>query len=864
MTDQYEQPEQTEPEFPTEVVPEWMDLENPIDLGFPVYFHDFAKRFPEEITRDRSIKWAVSTMQVLNEETGRIDKSPRHPKTGERLSVTEPDTWATLEECLDSKYPAWGMLLTPDDPYTVIDLDKTDSVDEKELLRKIIGTFTDTYMEKSISGNGAHIILKGSAQEGRRRGAVEVYSQERYIICTGKFTKVHELRDVVDGGVPLQNLIDSLLADDNPDLIKYSESQPETIDDNEVLSRIAKGKSTGGVDGSAWIVKAFGFKPKPDHDWSLMDSQLASQICFHTKNHDQAVRIFSTSGLWRGAGGDSVKSGYESPAKYVNDYLLRRTFAKCWGQHASRAASQKAANDETYEKLVSYVSNKDDKSASLDIIDNSTGEVLTEYDSFDVIRPNVKTNLYQGKFGSRTFDTFLPPIHKPTGLLGKIADYIMVSSSSPVPEVAISAAIAMVSGIAGRQYNINTSGLGLYVVLVGNSGIGKESASDGISSLFHAIAQQHPAVMLHLGPSTFASGQAVTTTMQEGEGKMPSKICRLSEFGHTLAAVTKHDASSSEATLRKALLEFHSKTGWGKYFSESAYASEQNKLPPIHSPNLSFLGDTTPEKFFESVTVDTIADGLAPRMLIIETDTLGSFRRNKRKSSSEIPHDLIADMMPLISSVSTLHSKNMVVNIEYEDGVWDHFSDYAEFCDMMAKDQTVTEAIWRRCHLHALRLAGTAAVGNNPLNPVVTMDDAKWAIYMLRRSMLSFMYRVENAQFGSTEAARQEIMVERIKRYYETFAESDDVAAIETDELRLSDRVSRDGYIKHAYLYRFLNKIKAFNQGDKAVQLINQTVRSLIQQGFIHEVDVKTTYEIGNRSKTLGTVYARGSEYDKF
>ena len=77
-----------------------------------------------------------------------------------------------------------GFVLTDYDPFTFIDLDDTKATPKQCGTSKIFNEF-ESYAERSPSGNGLHIIVKGKLQSGRRRSFVEIYSSARYMTMTG-------------------------------------------------------------------------------------------------------------------------------------------------------------------------------------------------------------------------------------------------------------------------------------------------------------------------------------------------------------------------------------------------------------------------------------------------------------------------------------------------------------------------------------------------------------------------------------------------------------------------------------------------------------------------------------------------------
>ena len=115
------------------------------------------------------------------------DKLPRNPRTGRVASVTDPSTWGTYQEAIQSGAKQIGFVLTPWDPYTIIDLDnkpeKPCTPEQLQLHNRILNAM-QTYTEISTSGTGYHIVLKGTVPAAVHRDNVEIYSHSRYMVFT--------------------------------------------------------------------------------------------------------------------------------------------------------------------------------------------------------------------------------------------------------------------------------------------------------------------------------------------------------------------------------------------------------------------------------------------------------------------------------------------------------------------------------------------------------------------------------------------------------------------------------------------------------------------------------------------------------
>lgn len=130
------------------------------------------------------------------------DKAPR-TITGGYASSTDPATWTDFDSaCRSAAERGWdiGFIATSDDPFTCIDLDVKDHtpVEHIERFNSMVEQF-DSYTERSRSGDGLHIWLEGNIGRGRRsRDGVEVYSQERFLICTGNVVRDRPIENRAD------------------------------------------------------------------------------------------------------------------------------------------------------------------------------------------------------------------------------------------------------------------------------------------------------------------------------------------------------------------------------------------------------------------------------------------------------------------------------------------------------------------------------------------------------------------------------------------------------------------------------------------------------------------------------------------
>lgn len=134
-----------------------------------------------------------------------IKKIPVNPYTGGQAMSNNPQTWSDYDTAVRASvnYDGIGFMFS-NSGYFGIDLDDCRSGidsylkgDRNNIVAEFINTM-QTYAEISQSGNGIHLICRGTLPpNGRRRGKVEMYDSGRYFIMTGK--KIGGFPEITDG-----------------------------------------------------------------------------------------------------------------------------------------------------------------------------------------------------------------------------------------------------------------------------------------------------------------------------------------------------------------------------------------------------------------------------------------------------------------------------------------------------------------------------------------------------------------------------------------------------------------------------------------------------------------------------------------
>lgn len=729
------------------------------------------------------------------------NKEPINPRNGYPASVVDSNTWATFDEARHAGYQHIGFVLSKQDPYTIIDLDDptttkingqlTTNPDVAKVIqiterhKRIAATF-NSYAELSQSGLGVHIIVRGAIPTGVRRDKVEVYSDGRYMICTGNVLNPSPIADYQELLLRLHGEMASTLV---ADLVEV-----DAVISDDALYNMAKDASNGAKFLSLWQGNMQGYPSQSEADFALL-----SILAFYTKSDSQVRRLFRWSAL---------------------------------------GTREKATRNDTY---INYALTKIRGRQQANHIDLT--ELLKE-----------KPDAWE------TPIVVLPPppppqpvksaIINPPGLIGEISEYIFSSAIRPVHEVGLAAAIAFGAGIMGRHFNVSATGLNQYVILLAKTGTGKEGAHGGIDALCTAVRPQVPGIDDFVGPGTFASGQALTRVLD----RSPCFVSVLGEVGITLQQICDKNAGAHNVQLRKVLLDLYAKSGFNKYLRPSVYSDSDKNTGLVRAPNLSILGESTPENFYAALSGEHIAEGLLPRFLVIEYE--GNRPPQNGRAFHHPSQALTMQLTKVAQTVITMRANETCCPVQVDQ--WAHhlleaFNVLADEKINGAGEDDVLKQLWNRAHIKALKLSALVAVGCSHEQPIVTREVAAWAIDLVHKDIDNMTAKFSTGQVGQGDHAQEADIMKAVAKYPQLTAEQREHYKVPKG---LLDKVN---VIPYVYLKKYLTQRASFkNDRRGAVTAIKIALDDIVKAGTLAQVPIDQAKMI------LGTdspIYYRGESY---
>jgi hypothetical protein len=729
------------------------------------------------------------------------DRAPYavHNGTVAHASLHRVDQWKTFEEALADASAVGngsgvGFMLTTEDPFTCIDLDvknektqinKGEPIDpakwttQEEINRytKIIETF-DSYSEVSSGGFGIHIWVRGFIGAGARRQGVEVYSQERFIVCTGNVFRHKPIEQRQD---LLEMLVDDIRRQGSDIRTNLEEIEPEDSD-MEVYERASSAENAAKFNAlceGRW--RDLGFPSQSEADLALM-----SMFAFYSKSNEQCRQLFRCTTL-----------GQRDKAQ-KNDRYLNYTLEVIRG----RQKREELASESTRQLAAEFVREITGGSTEADV---NAGRLAVSQGEL----PEVEST-----------------ISWPPGIAGQIASFIYQSSPRPVKEVSIVAALGLLAGICGKAYYIHQSGLNAYIILVARSGVGKEAMHSGLSLIINELQNSIPAASKFVDFTDFASGPALKKACAMNQ----SFVNVAGEWGRKLKRLSEDKADGPMATLRTAMTDLYQKSGPQSLVGGVTYSDKEKNVGSVSGVAFSMIGETTPTTFYEALTQTMMEDGFLSRFTIIDYN--GERPPLNQSPVTKMHPGLAQALHGLCAQALTLISRFANQLVMYSPDAGRMLQTFDKECDFEINESTdeSKRQMWNRAHLKVCRIAALLAVADNWLTPVVTKEHAHWALELIRRDISIMRKKIVSGDIGVDDQARERKMAAVIKEYFTSSKVPDAYKAPET---------LRHAYIiPKRFLTMRLCQVgifRGYRNGSTAA--IDVTVKGLIENGYLVEMD---------------------------
>lgn len=711
-----------------------------------------------------------------------------------------------------------GFLLTEKDVYTCIDLDIKNINNEPDRNKwtpqdvinrhwKIIEKF-DSYTERSASGQGFHIWVRGHIGLGCKREGVEVYSQERFIVCTGDVLIDKDIEE-------RQELLDILVGE----IRSAAAPKIELIDREETESdAVIFERARNAENADKFVTLCNG-------DWTGYPSQseadlaLLSIFTFYSKSNAQVRRLFRQTKL------------ANRPKATKNDAYLNRTL----GLIRSREAVDEeidAASVAAGKRLMATLLNGIPSAlapTTAPLPQAQTGifapAATAEDEEFE----------YPEDMSAVSFNPLLgleaPPIEDddglpwPPGMLGALAFYIYQGSPRPVKEVSIVAALGLIAGIAGKAFCIPQSGLNIYLVLVAKSAIGKEAMHSGIANISGFIRDSVPNVTSFIDFTDYASGPALSKAVAGN----PSFVNVSGEWGRKLRRLGQEDGRDGPMQqLRTVMTNLYQKSGPKSIVGGIGYSDKEKNIASVSGVAYSMIGETTPSTFYDALTETMMEDGFLSRFTVIE------YTGNRPDDNTDVVKEpskmLLEAMCNFVSRAIDLNNRYQTQEVSKSPDAHKLLIDFNKECDthINSSDDEGFRQMWNRAHLKAYRIAALLAVSDNHTFPVIQLEHAEWALTLIRKDIAVMSRRINSGDVGVGDAQRERKVLSVIEKFLREGA---------APSYGVPEKMREAAVVPRKFLQICTQKSGSFTahrNGQNAA--LDATIKSLIDSGYLVEL----------------------------
>ena len=187
------------------------------------------------------------------------------------------------------------------------------------------------------------------------------------------------------------------------------------------------------------------------------------------------------------------------------------------------------------------------------------------------------------------------------GLVGEIARWIYGASHTPRREFSYACALSMTAALVGPYctHGSRDGKLNMYIVLIGETGTGKNEAFDTMGLLLNATDAK----------DCIQDFPASEAGLRRQLNVTPNILIRMDEMAHKLESM---QGGGNGSGLSRALLEAYN----GARMPAKAYSDSAKSLPAVENPFVQIIGGAT-DKIWDVVKSNHLEDGTLNRFVFV-------------------------------------------------------------------------------------------------------------------------------------------------------------------------------------------------------------------------------------------------------
>lgn len=419
------------------------------------------------------------------------------------------------------------------------------------------------------------------------------------------------------------------------------------------------------------------------------------------------------------------------------------------------------------------------------------------------------------------------------GMLGELKVYYKAIAPYPNDTVALVGAIAFMAGICGRAYNGNNTGVNQYLLMLAPTGIGKDAIASGSSSLTIELLPTCPCINDFTGPGEISSGPALIKAFAVSKtGCFRSNV---GELGKQLEQMSGPKAAAHLKTLNRTLLQMYTKSGHREVFDAMAYADTKNNVAPLQSPSLTLVGESVPETFYNALDEGMIADGLLPRFLVFETNSPKPYK-NKGHATYRPDAAFISRLNDVAAHCLGVMRRSEVHHVSFTPEAEAKLDEFDRWTvDYVNENKgEVKRQLRSRDSLKAGRLAALIAIGENYLNPVITLDHVMWATRLVVALTDNLIAKFDNGETGTVDG-NQLKQLEAVQLVIADYLAEPELMQKYGPKGRYD--IWQEHIITHSHMVRRLYPRPLFSKDRMGAEYaLNRAVKSLLSDDVIREM----------------------------